>query len=300
MNIFATIVACYGLLADNAAVVIGAMIIALLLEPIIGIALGLIDGDNQLLFKALLAEIAGIALVLIIAFIIGKIHQDIPLGKEIYSRTAPNLLDLIVALASGAAGAYAIVSPRVNVGIVGVAIATALVPPLSTSSLLLARGEFQLAFGAFLLFFANFVAIQISSSIVLWLHGYHRVNNRYQGPVHLFFRNVISFGLLISIALTLSLSFKQAIAKQKFETAVHYQLLQALQDCCGAVLIGLGFDRKSEKMLVTAVVRTLTALTPQQVETLEAKLPQPAQGKLELHLYSILATETIRESHKNP
>lgn len=167
MNALSTIVACYGLLAESTAVVIGAMIIAMLLGPITGVALGLVEGNNLLLSKAVLTEIAGVLTVLIIAAIIGKIHQDVPLGKEIFSRTAPNILDLAIALAGGAAGAYATISPRLSVGLVGVAISTALVPPLSTCSILLVRGETQLATGAFLLFFANLVAIQVASSIVL-------------------------------------------------------------------------------------------------------------------------------------
>jgi uncharacterized hydrophobic protein (TIGR00271 family) len=92
MNALATIVACYGLLADSTAVVIGAMVIAMLLGPITGIALGLVDGDNQLLRQAIVTELAGVLTVMVIAFIIGKLHQDIPVGKEIMARTAPNIL----------------------------------------------------------------------------------------------------------------------------------------------------------------------------------------------------------------
>ena len=104
MNALATIVACYGLLADSTAVVIGAMIIAMLLGPITGIALGLVDGDNQLLQSAFIAEIVGALTVTGIAYIIGRIRQNIPVGHEIMARTAPNIFDLIIALAGGAAG----------------------------------------------------------------------------------------------------------------------------------------------------------------------------------------------------
>jgi uncharacterized hydrophobic protein (TIGR00271 family) len=121
MNVLSTIVACYGLLADSTAVVIGAMIIAMLLGPINGVALGLVSGNNRLLLKAIGAELVGVLIVLVVALIIGKIHQDVPLGKEIFSRTTPNILDLIIALAGGAAGAYATISPQLSVGLVGVA-----------------------------------------------------------------------------------------------------------------------------------------------------------------------------------
>jgi uncharacterized hydrophobic protein (TIGR00271 family) len=122
MNALATVVACYGLLQDSTAVVIGAMIIAMLLGPISGIALGLVSGDNALLRRALLSEVGGVLVVLGIAFCIGKIHRDLPLTNEILARTSPNILDLMIALAGGAAGAYETISPRLSVGLVGVAI----------------------------------------------------------------------------------------------------------------------------------------------------------------------------------
>ena len=112
MNSLATVVASYGLLEEHAAVVIGAMVIATLLGPIIGIALALVDGDNSLLGKSLLAEAGGVILVLGISVLVGLLHRDAPLTREIISRTKPTLFDLVIALAGGAAGAYATVSPR--------------------------------------------------------------------------------------------------------------------------------------------------------------------------------------------
>ncbi len=175
MNALATVVACYGLLEDSAAVVIGAMVIATLLGPITGFALALVDGDNGLLRKALLAEASGVVLVLCMALLIGVIHRDAPLTREILARTRPTLLDVIIALAGGAAGAYASASPRLSAGLVGVAIATALVPPLSACGICLGRGEADLGCGAFVLFVTNLVAIQFASSVVLCLCGFNKL-----------------------------------------------------------------------------------------------------------------------------
>ena len=86
-------------------------------------------------------------------------------------RTSPNFFELMIALAGGAAGAYASISPRLSVAFVGVAIATALVPPLASCGLLLARGDFDLAEGAFLLAVMNIVAIQSRASFVMWVSG---------------------------------------------------------------------------------------------------------------------------------
>src|SRR5215831_17290306 len=125
MNVLATVIACYGLFLNSPAVVIGAMIIAMLLGPISGIALGLVDRNDALFRKALTTLAGGIAMVYGIAFILGLVHSEFPLTSEIYARTAPNLMDLMIALAGGAAGSYSTITPRLNLSFVGVAISTA-------------------------------------------------------------------------------------------------------------------------------------------------------------------------------
>src|SRR5271166_1121953 len=143
MNCLAAVIACYGLFENSPAVVIGAMIIAMLLGPIAGVSMGIVDRNNHLLRKALATLAGGLAVTYGTAFIIGLVHSEFPLTAEIYARTAPNLMDLMIALGGGAAGAYSMISSRLNVAFVGVAIATALVPPLSASAICLARGEYS-------------------------------------------------------------------------------------------------------------------------------------------------------------
>ncbi|MBX3097870.1 MAG: TIGR00341 family protein, partial [Fimbriimonadaceae bacterium] len=215
INSLATVVACYGLLANSTAVVIGAMLIATLLGPIAGIALGLVDGNSPLLRTALLSEGLGVLAVVGLATIVGGIHHDIPATAEMLSRTKPNLLDLVIALAGGAAMAYALVSTNLSAGVVGVAIATALVPPLSSCGLLLARGEWQLAGGAFLLFFTNLVAIESAVSLVLWLYGFRRAV-RDVTDAQVFVRTkVFSIGLLLLLGIFLYVNLSQAIDKNQ-------------------------------------------------------------------------------------
>jgi uncharacterized hydrophobic protein (TIGR00271 family) len=170
MNALATVLACYGLFENSPAVVIGAM----LLGPISGVALGLVDANNRLLRKALATLAGGVAVVYGTAFILGLVHSTFPLTNEIYARTSPNLMDLMIALSGGAAGAYAIVTPRLNLSLVGVAISTALVPPLSSSAICMARGEYRLGLGALLLAFANIVGIsgrRLRRDVALRLSG---------------------------------------------------------------------------------------------------------------------------------
>ena len=112
MNALAATIASYGLFANSPAVVIGAMIVAMLLGPIVGISLALVDSDPKILLKSLLSLLSGIVAVLVTAFIIGTVHNDMLITSEIMARTVPNFLDLMIALTGGVAGAYATVSFR--------------------------------------------------------------------------------------------------------------------------------------------------------------------------------------------
>jgi uncharacterized hydrophobic protein (TIGR00271 family) len=273
MNILATIVACYGLLEDSAAVVIGAMIIAMLLGPISGVGLALVDGDNRLLAKASASLAGGILLVMATAFVVGLFHRDIPATAEMMSRTSPNAFDLMIAMGGGAAGAVAVVFRRLSVAFVGVAIATALVPPLSTASMFLARGEFALSGGAFLLVFANVVGIQFACSVVFFLSGFHRVSNRRVSGRAAFAENALSICVLLVLAVLLTAHLHNAVAKQLYETATRNTLKTALLKYPGAYLADVRFSSASHETLVRATVRGPEPFSPEQVADMESRLP---------------------------
>jgi len=277
MNVLAATIASYGLFANSPAVVISAMIVAMLLGPIVGVSLALVDIDMKLLLKSLISLLAGTIGVMVTAFIIGTIHKDMPITNEIMTRTAPNLLDLMVALAGGAAVAYATVSPRLSVAFIGVAIATALVPPLCAASLLFARGEVRLAFGALLLTFINLVAIQFASSVVLWLIGFRRIS-RTSGLSFLAFAkgNAFSIVILLALAVMFTTSLQRAVARQLYETSTRFTLKKEIKSTLGNHLVEVRFDKTVPgKDIVRAVVRGPHPPSAVQVAALEAKLPIP-------------------------
>lgn len=279
MNTLATIIACYGLFANSPAVVIGAMIVAMLLDPILGVALALADSDVALLKNSLLTLLAGILGVMLTASFIGYINRDIPLTDEIFARTAPNLFDLMIALAGGAAGAFATVSPRLSSAGVGVAIATALVPPLSSSSILLIRGEYRLAFGAFLLAFVNIVAIQLASSVVMWLMGFRSLTQTKRLTLIRFLQlNVVSLVLLGVMTITLATNLQQTFTQQSYRTKVRQILTRDINAISNNNLTeaDIRFETVENKSIVRAVVRGISAPSSQQVAAIEAKFPVPS------------------------
>lgn len=301
MNCLATVVACYGLLLGSTAVVIGAMIIATLLGPIMGIALSIVDGNQRLLRTSVLAETFGVALVIGLAILVGRVHREIPMTTEIISRTQPNFFDLMVALGGGAAGAFATVSEKVSSAIVGVAVSTALVPPLAASGLCLARGEGMLAWGAFVLFVTNLVAIQLASSIVLWAHGYHGLLRDKWTNWRMLLRNSPSLLLTVILAVGLTVNLTSKVADQLYENKVRTALQSALGTFPGVRLADLWIEERRDKVVIMAVVRAPYSLSPDTVANLEREVPTSGGRRIELHVRSVLTKEaTAREYLHEP
>jgi uncharacterized hydrophobic protein (TIGR00271 family) len=168
--ILSATIAALGLLLDSAAVVIGAMIIAPLMQPILGIGLGIATASGRLINRASWTVAKGVVSALLVSAFLAAVIPEAAVTGELNARGQPTLLDLLVALASGAAGAYATGRKGAASSAAGVAIAVALVPPLSTAGVGLSLGDRTLATGALLLFFTNLFAVcAMSATMFLWM-----------------------------------------------------------------------------------------------------------------------------------
>lgn len=274
MNALSAIIASYGLVVNSAAVVIGAMLVAMMLGPISGAALAIIDYRIPFLRKSLFTVFAGAAMVVGIGFLVGWIHQDSPLTSEILSRTQPTSMDLMIALAGGTAGAYAMISPQLSVAVVGVAVATALVPPLAASGILFAHGENSLGLGALLLALTNIIAIQFTNALVLWSAGFRRlVEDDYKSSPFIAFcrRNAVPLMLLVAIGAYLTYNFNTITKKQKFENEVKESLNDYFIDK-GNALTATQFVPREDYQTVRAVIRGETRPSSQEARHLEQRI----------------------------
>lgn len=272
MNILSAIIASYGLVTNSAAVVIGSMLVAMMLGPITGVALAIIDHRMPLLRKSLITVFLGISLVVLVGFIVGWLHKDQPLTVEILSRTQPTSMDLMIALAGGTAGAYAMVSPHLSVAVVGVAVATALVPPLAASGILFANGEMQMGLGALLLALTNIIAIQFTNALVLWLLGFRRlVDDDYKSSTYWTFlrRNAVTLLLLGVLGTYLTINLQTNAKQQGFESSVKETINSYFSDK-GNVLTNTQFDKDTTNQVVRAVIRGETTPTFYDVRQIEA------------------------------
>ncbi len=156
-----TVVAAVGLVRDNVAVIIGAMVIAPLLGPNVALALATTLGDRDLASQALRVATAGFGVALALAFAFGVAYPDQLASHEIMSRTVVTYADILLALASGAAGALAITVGGAS-ALIGVMVAVALLPPLTACGMLFGAGRLEQAWGALLLVLVNLVCVNLA------------------------------------------------------------------------------------------------------------------------------------------
>lgn len=198
----ATLIACLGLAENSAAVIVGAMLVAPLMTPIAGVGLGVAHANSYLTKVAFRTAIRGFATAILIGLIFGGCIQlghavgwldplmPIPAAadgttgstvfrSEVEGRTKPQFYDLLIALASGIAAAYAMGRPNLYSALPGVAIAAALVPPIAVSGIAFSYGAFLKSGGALLLFVTNMVTIILGASLVFSAVG---VRSQKDGP----------------------------------------------------------------------------------------------------------------------
>lgn len=163
-------VAAGGVLRDNVAIVIGAMVIAPLLGPNIALCLAATLADLDLARTSLRANATGVVVALIPSVLLGLLVDVNMDSSEIASRTRVDLADLAIAIASGGAGVLAFTT-GLSSAVIGVMVAVALMPPLVTFGMLLGAGQFQPAGGALLLLVANVICVNLAGTVMFYLQG---------------------------------------------------------------------------------------------------------------------------------
>jgi uncharacterized hydrophobic protein (TIGR00271 family) len=209
MLLLSVAIATFGIIQDSTAVVIGAMLIAPLMTPILGTAAGIVNTWIKRIAASFGLVAAGAGAAVGLAIVIGQwVPIIVPLAgnSQVTSRVSPNIVDMLIALAAGAAGAYANVDDRVSDSIAGVAIAVALVPPLGVVGLTLQAGMFEDAFGALLLFLTNLVSIILAATVVFFLTGYAPYRSLQENRARVFslIRTVALAAIIIMIPLAIT------------------------------------------------------------------------------------------------
>lgn len=211
------LIASFGLMADNSSVVIGAMLVAPFMTPLIGVGLALAQGNLALMKRSAIATGTGVMVGVLLSFILGACVPLDELPLEILARGDPNIVDLAIAFVSGMAAAYAVSRESVAESIVGVAIAAALVPPLSCIGIMFANGYILETEGAITLLVTNLAAIAVGAAVVFRWLGVPgtRTGHRSYVKIRWISMTLILLLLALSIPLVFSLADQLAVGQTR-------------------------------------------------------------------------------------
>ncbi|ELS05247.1 TIGR00341 family protein [Xenococcus sp. PCC 7305] len=296
----ATAIATFGLLSNSAATIIGAMIIAPLMIPIMSLAYSLIVFNFRLISYSLVRLTFGIFLTILIAFLATEIIGFKIPGSEILARAEPTLLDLGIAIAAGVAGAFAKIRRSVSDAIPGVAISVALVPPLCVVGIGLATSDFDMATGAFVLFLTNLVGIIISADVIFLWQSY----GSWQKAIRPLLFLTIS---MIAISFPLHLSFQKMIAENRVRHALsEYERIYGtnVKGFISSVEVKLENDKL---LVVVGIIREpkrLNEVDPQKrlkfiQQFLAEKVGKPVHLKIRLLPVEIIDYEVVAPGTEN-
>lgn len=279
LTVIAAGIAMLGLLLSSPAVVIGAMLLSPLMGPIVGLGFGLAIFDLAAMRRALVSLALGIAVAVGFATLLSWLSPLQSVTPELAARTQPNLFDLVVALLSGLAGTYATLRSRQG-AIVGVAIATAVMPPLATIGFGIATWNPAVAGGAAFLFFTNLMAIALAVAAMARLYGFGATLSPRQGVV----QGTLIMVTLVALAIPLGLALRQIAWESVAQRRVREALAASFPrpDRLGDVEIGF----RQDPILISALVFTARPQTG-VVDRLEERLSGALGQKVLLELEQV-------------
>ena len=250
-------IAVLGLLQGSAAVVIGAMLLSPLMDPIMGVGFALAIGDFQWLRQSAKSLAVGVMVAVLFCALIVFLSPLQELTTEIAARTRPSLFDLGVAIFSSIAGAYAMIRGREGT-IVGVAIATALMPPLAVVGYGLATWNGTVFWGATFLFITNLTAIALTATAMARAYGFSTSLSEKQTQMQAF----LIFSAFIVLAIPLFLSLRQIV----WESNATRQINTVVEDVFGG---GVRVSSIEPIYEGDPIVITATVFTPERVPNAE-------------------------------
>lgn len=287
MTVMSCGIATLGLLQNSAAVIIGAMLISPLMGPIIELGMSLATFDFRSLRASLRTLAVGVGIALLTAMALVAVSPLQEPTSEILARTEPTLFDLLVAVFSGLAGAYATVT-RKGETIVGVAIATALMPPLAVVGFGLATGNGHVAGGAFFLFMTNLLAIALSVTIMARWYGFGREDS----PKQTAWQATLIIGTFLVLSVPLGLALRDIAARGLAERTIRAALDAAAREAGGRIST-LRVDRDGATLTVDAMLLT-PVHQPRLAETLEDGLERQLGQPVRVELREVLTADDAR------
>lgn len=294
--VLSAIIASIGLLSNSAAVIIGAMLVAPFMSPILAVSLGIVLGDARSLSRGIESTVKGVGAAIVLAAFTALIFPIAGLTPEILVRTRPTVLDLVVALASGAAGAYAISRKELAAALPGVAIAAALMPPVCTVGIGIAQGNGSVVGGALLLFVTNVVAIIIAGALIFLLLGMRPKTVAKERRVRLRrWLGLTAALLFLVLALLVAITLRTGQINSR-ATLIQQVLQTQLARLPSAALISVDSAAQANGVWQVEATAEMPAMpSGEQVAGLSAALAQALDQPVDLRLRVILIVEAAAQ-----
>ncbi|BAF72942.1 TIGR00341 family protein [Sulfurovum sp. NBC37-1] len=271
--ILATMIATFGLFINSSSVVIGAMLLAPLMQPIVSMSMGVLRQDSTLELSSVKTIVIGVLSVLLTAALIAWFIPIEKLTTEMSGRLFPTTLDLFIAIASGMAAAYAKSNEKISGSLAGVAIAVALVPPLAVAGVGLGWAQWHMFSSAFLLFLTNLVGIVLAAALTFVVLGYSPLRVAKKGIL-------IWFMIVALVSIPLYSSFEQMkenIAIQKTLANIHFKLNKQ-----EVVLTHIQLIEHSKVLEVRCEVIASGFLSPEEKKLLKEVIEKTIGRKVEV------------------
>ncbi len=284
----AATIASLGLLQNSAAVIIGAMLVAPLMSPILAMAMSMVHGDLRLLVVAAEATTKGVVLAIIVGITMVIISPIDTATTEILARTQPNILDLLVALASGAAAGYALSRKEVAAALPGVAIAAALVPPLCVVGYGLGTSQLNLAGGALLLFITNLIAIVFAAAITFLALGFHPTRSERGELMRGLQVTVVSLGIIaIILGFTTIFTMIETNRQNSVEQIFNHEIVAR-----AAEVREMTIERHGNGFIIQATIIDIveSQLTPAELTRIEEELTKAVGAPVDVQATILFGT----------
>ena len=300
MMVLAAVLASLGLMQGSTAVVIGAMLVAPLMGPLLGAGLAVVQGNLQLFRNAAIAIGLGVGIGLLVSLAVGALNPGYEPTLEIEARGNPDLLDLGIALASGMVAAYAQGRPNVASTLAGVAIAAALVPPLAVVGLALTTGYPVIAGNASILLMTNLVAITLGAGLVFRMLGVRAPKAEEEGPA--WARRAVILLVMGAVLLTAPLFLNMLEEKQKGQDRpLSYPVSPVVRDAVktyladhpGIEIVTLARSSVEPERGIGVLLTSDGEVSPSFVEEMQS-LVQQARGEtipVEVHIFRSARSE---------
>ena len=288
-------IATFGLITNSAAVIIGAMLVAPLMSPILGISISTVIAQERLFQRASLSLGAGVGLSLILSTILGWVGRVLPfdllvnLPNEVVVRTQPTPFDLGIALAGGAAAAYALANPRLSAALPGVAIATALMPPLCAAGIGVAVGNSAAALGALLLFVTNLTAISFAGILVFFILGFRP--RKHETLWHGMPRGLlISAGLVLIVTIPLVFLTMRLVNEARYNKDVQDTVAAEIANLSDAQLMEINQDVIDNVLHLKVTILTTNPPNYARVVSLQQEIALKLNQSVALQLIIVPGT----------